>query len=75
MEFHFNQGPYVKCTVSLTSSLVGDFLSLTVLIKPNAVLFLAKNYEKLLHCKRYAHFLAKNDSIFTYITSENLMSH
>ena len=75
MEFHFYQGPYVKCIVSLTRSLVEDFLSLTVLIKPNAVIFLEKNCEKLVHCKRYAHFLAKNDSIFTYITSENLMSH
>ena len=37
--------------VSLTKSLAGDLLSLTVLTRSDAVIYLLKNCEKLLQCK------------------------
>ena len=53
-------GRVVQSMVNLTKPLVEDLLSLTLLIKLIAIIFLLKNCEELLHWKYFSHFFGEN---------------
>ena len=68
-------GPVVQSILSLTKSLVEDWLSFTVLSKPIVAVFLQKKCMELLHCKSSSHYFCKKKiAFFAYNTFEILTS-